>query len=214
MVDLNRNLNPESLPRYDSIQDQINPGDVIVFSGSDLPSTVVKVATHSNYVHVAIVLATKPLPSLSHHQPSGDSILIAESHIDTSLPSVGTGKTTLGVQFQWLTQRLATCQGPIWWAALQTPLTPSQIQRMQAWLREIEAQCTPYDFVQAVGAGMDACDRLGFENTPDDSAFFCSELVIRALQEAGVLGDRINPSEQTPADIMQLPCFNSPVQIK
>lgn len=235
-------------------RDRIQPGDIITFSGIDLPSTVVKVATHSNYVHVAIVFSIESSlpsslqlshpnhnslrdfsleqhnindrgnPSRPHDSPSvvpsvlkknkPETILIAESHIDTSQPSVGTGKRTLGVQLQWLSDRLFCAKGPVWWAPLRIPLTSEQIYTLQTWLWTVEAQGTPYDFVQAIGAGLDACDRIGLENTPDESAFFCSELVTCALQRVGVVSDRINPSEQTPADLMTFSCFHPPVLLQ
>lgn len=209
---------------YGKVRDRIRPGDIITFSGFDIPSTVVKVATQSSYVHVAIVFSVRASSDAfpgaqtttqsSVNQEREDTILIAESHIDSSIPSVGTGKRTLGVQLQWLSNRLACAKGPVWWAPLSTPLTITQSQTLQGWLWDVESQGTPYDFVQAVGAGMDACDHLGLENTPDESAFFCSELVICALQKVRVISDLINPSEQTPADLMALPYFKTPILIQ
>jgi hypothetical protein len=188
---------------------QIRPGDVIAFSGSDLPSTVVKVATRSHYVHVAIIFSVT-----ANHQ-GGHNILLAESHIDTSLPSVGTGKRIHGVQLQWLVERL-TMPGPIWWAALKTPLSPTALMAMQSWLSDLEQKRIPYDFVQAVEAGIDGLlpgDRK-ITTHLDEHALFCSELVTRALQLAGVVDATLNPAEQTPVEVMQFPCFQAPVLIK
>ena len=208
MTDPTPSFSPSPFSRYLAVRDRIQPGDIITFSGLDLPSTVVKVATQSSYVHVAIVFSVE-----SNHENQPDPILIAESHIDASLPSVGTGKHTLGVQLQWLHNRLSSAKGPVWWAPLQTPLTGEKIHTLQTWLWDVESQGTPYDFVQAVGAGIDAGDRLGLENTPDESAFFCSELVTCALQKVGVISDQINSSEQTPADLMTFSCFQKSVLI-
>lgn len=207
------------LQSYSTVCDRIQPGDVIIFSGVDLPSTVIKVATHSGYVHAAIIFSTGPdawvhLDDRPKLESRTDTLLIAEAHIDTRLPSVGNGQRAAGVQLQWLTNRLAAAQGPVWWASLKEPLTTDQVSTLQQWLWDVESQGTPYDYVQALGAGIDAGDRLGLENTPDESAFFCSELVVCALQKVGVVSDRLNASEQTPADVMTLPCFNDPVQIQ
>ncbi|MGF1601243.1 MAG: hypothetical protein ACFCU8_04355 [Thermosynechococcaceae cyanobacterium] len=49
-------------------------GDVVIFSSADLPSTVVKMATRSSYVHAAIVLSTR------QSDTSSGSVVIAESH--------------------------------------------------------------------------------------------------------------------------------------
>lgn len=183
-------------------------GDVVIFSGDDLPSTVVKVTTRSQYVHAAIVLSAR------HSETPDCSVIIAESHVDTSLPSLGTGERVVGVQHQWLGHRLVKSQGPVWWLPLKAPLVSEKRQQMQTWLRDLEAQQTPYDFLQVGGAGIDVGDALGFENTPDDDAFFCSELVIRALQIAGAVEAHVNSAEQVPADIIQLSCFHSPILIK
>jgi ASC-1-like (ASCH) protein len=199
---------PHPLLDYAAIRAQIKTGDVIAFSGNDIPSTVVKLGTQSCYVHLAIVLSVNQISSF------GDSVLIAESHIDTSLPSVGTDETILGVQHQWLSQRLASSPGLAWWAALETPLSDEGMLKMQTWLREIEQQRIPYDFVQAVGSAIDCWDSIGLTNCTNYDYLFCSELVARALQLAGVIDDSINASEQTPLDVMGFPCFQEPVLIK
>jgi hypothetical protein len=183
-------------------------GDVITFSGTDFPSEIVKIATQSIYVHVAIV------HSVDTQAPSENTILIAESHIDRSLPSVGTGKQALSVQFQWLFNRLAQYPGQAWWVPLKTPLTLGGIARLQVWLQTIESQETPYDFIQAIGAGLAQVELIKLNNNPDFSALFCSELVTRALQMAGAIDETLNPSEQTAADVMQFPCFKKPLLIQ
>lgn len=187
---------------YESLCQSIRIGDVITFSGQDIPSGVVKLATQSPYVHVAIVHTVDP------QAPPQQAILIAESHIDISLPSVGTGKRILGVQFQWLYDRLAQNPGSAWWTALKEPLTSAQIAQMQVWLQTMESQQVPYDFMQAIGLG------IALENQPDDSALFCSELVTCALQIADAIDPRINPATQSPADVMQFPCFKPPILIQ
>ncbi len=191
----------------------IKPGDIIAFSGTDLPSDVVKIATHSHYVHVALVFAVTPSKQRDR------TILIAESHIDTSLPSLGTGKRIIGVQLHWLSQRLAL-PGPIWWAALQQPLPPENLLNMQTWLSTLEQNRAPYDFVDAIKVGVEALFAKELDapkplqHLPPEHAFFCSELVTRALQIAAVLPPTLDPADQTPAAVMQFPCFQPPVLLK
>ncbi|MBW4521427.1 MAG: hypothetical protein KME16_17235 [Scytolyngbya sp. HA4215-MV1] len=208
MTKSTENSNSLSVLPYQVLQAQIKPGDVIAFSGIDIPSTVVKVATRSEYVHVAIVLSVGSIAQ------SEDSILIAESHVDTRLPSVGIGKPILGAQLQWLSRRMAASPGPAWWVALKTPLDSTRMRQMQTWLYKVEQEQTPYDFLQAIEAGIDSLTAIGLESPADDSALFCSELVTRALQIAGVLDENINPAQQTPAELMQFSCFESPILIK
>jgi hypothetical protein len=186
---------------------RVKPGDVIAFSGCDIPSEVVKLATRSEYVHVAIVLGQQL------NSEGIPDILITESHIDISLPSLGTGKRTLGVQIQWLSKRLAQCEGSVWWAALKQPLDQAGVGVMQAWLHDQEQHQVPYDFVQAIGAGLNAIDHIEILSKSDTKALFCSELVTCALQLAGALNHELNPAEQTPVDVMGFPCFKAPVLI-
>ncbi|MEO0373589.1 MAG: hypothetical protein AAF329_02960 [Cyanobacteria bacterium P01_A01_bin.17] len=197
----------ESVIPYRTCHHKMKTGDVIVFSTDGLPSTVVKIATRSEYVHTAIVLFTH-----QEHTSAG-SVVIAESHVDVNRPSLGTGEKIMGAQHQWLEHRLKA-QGKVWWLPLKVPLVNDQRLRLQNWLQEIEAQQVPYDFGQVAGAALDMGDTMGLENTPDDKALFCSELVTRALQIAGVVESHINAAEQVPADIIQFPCFQPPVLIK
>jgi hypothetical protein len=192
---------------YEAVRSRIKPGDVIAFSGNDLPSQVVKVATNSQFVHVAIVIW------VDQRVDHNNAILIAESHVDTSLPSVGTGERRLGVQFQWLSDRIKTQPPPIWWVPLQEPLAEVALIDMLQWLEMAEDQKTPYDFMQAIGAGLISM-KFGMRNHDDESALFCSELVTKALQVAGVLDPKLNASEQLPVDVVKFPCFEAPVLIK
>ncbi len=208
MAHFSIDTDPRLLLPYNQLRRQLKPGDVIAFSSADFPASVIKRATNSPYVHLAIVVTTD---EAGHGQ---DSVLIAESHVSIRFPSVGTGKRTLGAQLQWLGQRLAACPGPIWWAALKEPLPATGLATMQTWLREIEQDGVPYDLPQALGAGWDCLDQFGCENQPDFSALFCSELVARALQIAGVVDEAMNASEQTPADVMQFPCLQTATMIK
>lgn len=190
---------------YINLCTKVKPGDVLAFATHSLPGNVVKWATRSRYVHVAIVLSV----TTTHEHP--DPILIAESHINMSLPSEGTGKKQLGVQFQRLSQRMVACEGSVWLAALKQPLKQDGLVKMRRWLRDVEARAVPYDFPQAVKAGIEVLDDIGLGNRPDFKALFCSELVTRALQIAGCVEASVNPSEQTPRDVMAYDCLDTPL---
>jgi hypothetical protein len=55
-------------------------------------------------------------------------------------------------------------------------------------------------------------DKMGFENAPDYSSLFCSEMVARAFEIAGLFEG--NPSEQTPRDVVEFGFLADRVQIK
>lgn len=187
---------------------KVKPGDVLAFATCDLPAHVVKLATHSCYVHVAIVL------SVTTNNDHPDPVLIAESHINMTLPSEGTGKKQLGVQFQRLSQRMVGCNGTVWWAALKKPLSKGGLGKMRSWLRDVETNAVPYDFYQATKVGIGALDKVGLGNRPDFKALFCSELVTRALQIAGCIDGAVNPSDQTPGNVMEFDCLKEPVLLR
>lgn len=193
---------------YIELCTNVKPGDVLAFATHDLPASVVKLATNSCYVHVAIVL------SVTTKNGHPDPVLIAESHINMTLPSEGTGKKQLGVQFQRLSQRMVTCNGTIWWAALKKPLSEPGLEKMRSWLQDVEAKAVPYDFYQAVKVGVDILDEVGLGNRPDFKALFCSELVTRALQIAGCIDESVNPSDQTPGDVMEFDCLEEPILLR
>ena len=191
-----------NLISYTELRSQINPGDVIVFSGKDLPSHIVKIATQSDYVHVAIVL------SVEDDREDGNCILLAESHIDTSLPSVGTGEYRQGAQIQWLEKRLETFKDPVHWSKLNPELNPAETIKLQGWLWEIEQAKVGYDYLQAIEAGMGICSGTDF------STLFCSELVTHALQMVGRVFPHINPSATTPVQVVAFPCLMAPIEIQ
>lgn len=191
---------------YAAFRDRVRPGDVIVFTGKDLPSSVVKVATQSDYVHVAIVLSIEP------DREDHTCVLLAESHIDMSLPSVGTGSCLPGVQVQWLEERLKNMKQPVRWAALHPPLNAAETVKLQSWLWEIEQNKIGYDFIQAIGAGIGGVVSEKVNQT-DLSALFCSELVTQALKIVGRVFPEVNPSKTTPVDVMALPCLDHAIEI-
>jgi hypothetical protein len=192
---------------YATMRANVKSGDIFAFSGSGLPSQMVKLATQSEYVHVAIVAW------VDRRVAQNNAILIAESHIDVSLPSVGTGQRRLGVQFQWLSDRLQSKPGPIWWIPLIPALDAAAVERMRQWLQLTEAAQTPYDFKQAIGIGLVAMGWSGLSQS-DDHALFCSELVIRSLQVAGAVDPELNAATCSPVNVIDLPCFGTPILIK
>jgi hypothetical protein len=192
---------------YGTMRANVKSGDVFAFSGSSLPSQVVKLATQSEYVHVAIVVW------VDRRVEQNNAILIAESHVNVRLPSVGSGKRRLGVQFQWLDDRIATQTGPIWWIPLAQALDEPAIEALRDWLQLTEEAETPYDFKQAIGIGLSALGWSGLSQS-DDQAFFCSELVTRSLQVAGVIGGDVNAAACSPDNVIHLPCFAPPVLLR
>ncbi|MGC9504887.1 hypothetical protein [Baaleninema sp.] len=196
------------LSLYEQHRPQMKTGDVIAFSGNTGFSDLIKWGTGSTYSHVGIVL------KLGLSGGFGDSVMVVESTTEVSRSEVSPTEIIKGVQLNWLSKRTLLYDGAVWWVPLKHPLPPEGKTQAEAWLRETHNQRVPYDFAQVMGSGIDLFDRLGLSNQEDFSRLFCSELVSKALKIAGVLDDNLNPSEQTPADVVNFPCLDRPVLIK
>jgi hypothetical protein len=183
--------------KYVTVRDEMQDGDVIAFGGKGRMSALIKWKTCSPYSHVGMVLHLEDM-GLGF----GESIVIIESTTTTDLPDIIHRTVIKGVQMQWLSKRLASYDGSVWWVPLDVPIEKDGKKRMRSWLRQKHNKRTPYDMAQAIGAGMDLWDSLGFENEPDFDKLFCSELCARAFQEGGVVPVGFNASEQTPENVV------------
>ncbi len=199
---------PSPISAYERHRPQIKTGDVIAFSGNAGFSGLIKWATRSIYSHVGIVL------NANLDGEFGGSVLIVESTTETHHLDALNQEVIKGVQLHWLSKRMMMYDGSVWWVPLKKPLSPDGLERMQSWLRQTHNQRVRYDMVQVAGAGLDFFDKLGLVNHPDFSNLFCSELVTKALLHGGAIDPHLNPSEQTPKDVVNFPCFDEPVFLK
>jgi len=192
--------------KYSDIRSQLKVGDVIAFSGKSRVSNLIKFATRSDISHVGIVLESNSLEL-------GHMVHIIESTSLATTPDAVTKELFVGVQIQQLSRRIESEKGQVYHVPLLEPLDEYKQTAMIDWLRYKHTQRTPYDTIQALGAGLDLLDGLGLENDTDFSSLFCSELVTKALQLAGRVPEDINPSEMTPEDVMKFDCLGERQEI-
>ncbi len=194
---------------YIEYRSQMRTGDVIAFSGKGRVSEIIKWKTGSPYSHVGLVLEVDLYGGI------GDAVFLIESTTLSNLPDIKTGEFREGVQLHFLSNRVDSYDGEIWWVPLKDGLSQTAEFKLQKWLRGKHQSRTKYDNFQVFGAGLDLFDWIpGLEMEPDFSSLFCSELVMKALQMAGVVSDDINPSEQTPDDVVKYSCFDNVIKIK
>jgi hypothetical protein len=194
---------------YHEHRNSMKTGDVIAFSGRGRISKIIKWKTKSPYSHVGVVMDTQIQGGI------GKAVLMMESTALCPHADDLSGEFVNGVQLHFLSKRLEHYDGQAWWLPLRELLPHYAAFNMQMWLREERVKRVPYDAIGAIGAGADLLDWIpGVQNDPDFSSLFCSELVTKALQIAGVVNDNINPSEQTPADVSLFPCFGNVIKIK
>ena len=190
---------------YSKIRGEMKTGDLISFSGKSRISNLIKWRTRSDISHVGIVYGTE--------LGKTPRVFLMESTGLNNLPDYKTGEFVKGVQLQQLSKRIATYDGQVYWHKLMDHINDTEQDAMLNWLMSTHDKRVPYDTFQAIGAGADLFDSLGLVNEPDFSSLFCSELVCKALQLAKIAPDYLNPSEQTPADVIDYECFDLRIQI-
>jgi hypothetical protein len=186
----------QKLQAYLEHRPKMRTGDVIAFSGKGRVSELIKWRTESQYSHVGMV----------YWMGYGEgSCMLTESTSLVNLPDAihPDGEVIKGVQIHWISKRLLTYEGMgIWWVPLKEPIIGEPMEKMRGWIRDRHAKRIPYDTAQAIGAGIDWWDRIGCSNDPDYDKLFCSELAAKALQIGGKVPLGINPSEQTPENVV------------
>ncbi len=183
-------------------------GDVIAFDGHVGFSALIKLFTKSPYLHVGMVLRDESALF-------GETLLLIKSTTNIKLSDADGKQAIKGVQQHFLSQRLAMFDGSAYWVRLKAPIHQAKLNKMLSWLRSTYAEKVPYGYARACGVALakieDAC---GMEIQPNDSTLFCSELVTKALQLAGIVNGSIDPTSQTPANVVNFNFFENPVLIK
>ena len=186
---------------YVAQRGKMKPGDVIAFSGKGDVSQIIKNATRSNVSHVGVILQTT-----ERGQPAEYDRYFNQIIESTSIQRAN------GVIVSRLSNRIDTYNGEIWLLPLKEDLRekPERLKKFYDFLFSQVGK--GYDTIQAIKCALDALDQLPIfghgptYNNEDFSAFFCSELVAAALEEAAVT-PRLNASEVTPIDLCRWNIF-------
>jgi len=185
------------IPYYEHRND-IKVGDVIAFDGKGNFSNIIKAATFSDISHVGMVI-------------NSDFELGARRNMLIESTTLSNGFAGVGITV--LSKVIDEYDGEVWLYPLKEELDLNDKANMTNWLFRQKGK--PYDTAQAIRAGID----LGFgkidivKNKEDFNKLFCSELVSEALERAGVIS-AVNASEQTPADVCDMDCFEKRILLK
>ena len=171
-------------------------GDVIAFSGKGRVSEVIKTYTRSDISHVGIVFKNE-----------NGRVIIMESTTLLDKPDLVTGEFIKGVQQQYLSDRIKAYDGLVYWCGLTENIKIQKQADMIKWLSDVHGKRTSYDALGAVLAGSYALNTFDFARDEDFSSLFCSELVTKALQIAGVVSDKVLAASQTPQDVLNFKCI-------
>ncbi len=174
---------------YTEIRDQLRTGDLILYSGKQRISALIKALTFSRWSHVGMVVRL----------PTQDLIGVWEStKKGTGLEDLDSGTARKGVQFVVLSDRARTYKGRLAIRRLHDArlgdLDYQRLWKLRQDLREKPYETDRLELFKAVYDGP-----FG-KNKEDLSSVFCSELVAEAYQTLGLLDEKKPSNEYVPAD--------------
>jgi len=180
---------------YADVRPQMQPGDVIAFSGKAHVPEIIKWATCSNVSHVGVIFQSRLLIEGERQHQIMESTLL---------------NGFLGVVISHLDDRLESYEGNVWWLPLSDSVRRKMdLEKFQTFLLEQEGK--PYDVAQAIKSALDTHEehpllgRMTY-NIEDFSQLFCSELVAAALEASGAIS-HLNASEVTPIDLCRFSIY-------
>jgi len=179
----------------------LNTGDIVLFAGTDMISSLIAHCTGSKWTHVGMVVR----PSQTHHE-----VLLWESLYDSKLRDVQTGKIAYGVTMVPLSKRLKGIEKQVAIRLLRWKRTATHLRDLAALRKELRGRPYEQKLFQLVKAAYH--DYLG-ANEEDLSSLFCSELVAAAYKRMGLLdsGPDSEPSnDYVPGSFAE--AFNLPLR--
>lgn len=163
-------------------------GDILLFKGNGIFSTLIMAAPGAEYSHVGMFV---------YHPEHG--LCVFESTSLGALPDMVTGEPICGVQLVSFQQRIDNYDGEIFHRPVIGSRTQSQVEAVLDFIDKYHG--TPYeeDKLQLARAELDIFPWQ--KNKPDASSLFCSETVIMCARDAGLIIDNgVSANEFTPTD--------------
>ncbi len=174
--------------KYSEIRDKLRTGDIVLFSGKGLVSTVIKRFTRSPWSHVGMVIRSIEL----------DMLLLWESTTLSKVKDVRSDTLKQGVQLVALGERISAYDGTV--AVRQLEDTCVNGKRLEA-LKEFRAEIKDRPYEESkLELLKSAYDGPFGHNEEDLSSIFCSEMVAEAYQRMGFLTEDTSSNEYDPAD--------------
>lgn len=176
---------------YDDVRDNLDTGDIVLFSGKGLISMGLKIGSLCTWSHVAMVVRVK--------EP--DVALLYQTTPVCKAKDFFEGTLKNGVQVNVMSEAVNGYNGKVAVRHLRVARTPEMLNALSRFRQEVKNR--PYEsyIIQMVKAVWDG--PLGYVEE-DLSSLFCSELVAEAYQRMGLLLSNecggIPCSEYTPKD--------------
>lgn len=179
--------------RYSDIRDQLQTGDLALFSGKGGASTGIKWFTDCKWSHVGMLI----------RMPEWDTLLVWEATTLTNLRDIITGVAHRGVQLVSFSDRLRSYDGNASIRKLDVARTPEMQRALITMRAELKGRPYETDKVELLKAAYDG--PLG-ANAEDLSSLFCSELIAETYQRMGLLPSgpgALASNEYTPRDFSE-----------
>lgn len=164
-------ITPRDMSKYEAVRDELDTGDIVLFSGSGFISKIIQIVTKSEFSHVGMVVKIK----------EWDMLLLFESTTLSKVKHVETGKRTQGVQLVSLSDRIKCYKaGKVTFRKLQgVDRSPEMLKTFKNFRKEVQGRpyekskwelfCSAYDFI-------------GGKNKENLLSLFCSELIAEMYQ--------------------------------
>jgi len=174
---------------YKDIRDDIQTGDIILFSGKGIFSRLIRWFTKSKYSHVGMAV----------RMPEYDMVLIWESTTLSKTKDVITGTKTKGVQVVSLSERVQGYRGKVVWRKLSGELSKDQLYALLELRHELRGKPYERSRLELLLAGIPNIN-MGNENL---RSVFCSELIAEAYQRAYLLPEHPPSNSYAPERFSQ-----------
>ena len=167
---------------------ELKTGDIVLFSGLDHYSRLVRAGTKSKWSHVGLVFES----------PAHDFLTLWESSIREDTLDVELAEHRVGVRLVSLYDRVKAFEGEISIRRLQgEAITDKKLRCLLALQDELRGRAYERNKFELIRAA----NKRAFCNRAEDlSSVFCSELVAEAYQRLGLLSEEKPSNDYAPVD--------------
>lgn len=159
---------------YDDVRDDLNTGDIVLFSGKGLISMGLRIGALCSWSHVAMVVRVR--------EP--DVALLYQTTPLCKAKDFFAGTLKNGVQINVMSEAVNGYNGKVAVRHLSVTRTPEMLDALSRFRREVKDRPYEEHIIQMVKAVWEG--PLGHVEE-DLSSLFCSELVAEAYQRMGLL---------------------------
>lgn len=174
--------------KYSDIRHTLSTGDIVLFSGTGMISTVIKWATRSPWSHVGMIVVADDL----------DMLILWESTTLSKVKDVRSDTVKQGVQVVALSERINSYDGKVAVRKLEGACVGAgRMKELQKFRAEVKDRTYEESKIELAKSAYDG--PFG-HNEEDLSSLFCSELIAEGYQRMGLLSETISSNEYTPAN--------------